>query len=105
MIVLPVPLPAVATPRALMDATSGAEDVHVTMVVTVAVELSLTIAVAVNPSVVPGAIEAEVGETEMELSVTVLEMVTVAVCPGETVVAGVENPRMLPLLSSTSATT
>ncbi len=62
---------AVASPDMLIVAAELLEDVQLAVEVTFAVELSLYVAVAVNCCVVPAAIVAVAGETEIDVSVLI----------------------------------
>lgn len=96
---------AVATPFESMVATLVADELQVTMLVTLAEELSLKFAVAVNDCAAPDAMVADDGLMVMLVSVTLEETLTVVVWPGVTVAVGAATPSTLPFLSRKTATT
>jgi hypothetical protein len=88
MLALPAPLPAVASPRALTEATSGADEDHATIPLRLALVPSLKEAVALNRCWPPGETLAWDGVTEMETIEAVLAIWTALAVPAPTATWG-----------------
>jgi len=95
--------PAVARPFALIVATDVLEEIHATIPLRLAVELSLNVAVAENAFVAPMPIVAEVGLTVIEARVALFETLTGTAWPAPTETKGSAYPTALPLASSKTA--
>src|ERR1019366_4131537 len=98
MVALPTPAP-VANPLSAMVAIAVEEEFQLTEAVRSCVLLSLYVPVAVNCCVVPFAIEAVAGVTEMETRIGVLTSTLAEPVTEPEVVMMVDVPSMLPVTS------